>query len=105
MLVPVQNKGKYTVEMSSDDEKYGGWGQIAHQDYFTKTFDGQEYVELYLPARTCIVLREHPIKQEETKAEEPAQAAVEEKPVKKPAAKKPAAKKTTKKAAAKKEEA
>ena len=82
VLVPVKNKAKYTVEMSSDDEKYGGWGQIAHQDYFTKTFDGQEYVELYLPARTCIVLKEHPIAQEAPKAEE--------KPAKKPAAKKTA---------------
>ena len=62
VLVPVFNKGKYTVEMCSDDEKYGGWNQIAHQDYFTKTFDGQEFVELYLPARTCVVLKEHPIR-------------------------------------------
>ena len=84
VLVPVPNKGKYTVELCSDDEKYGGWGQIAHQDYFTKTFDGQEYLELYLPARTCMVLREHVIKQEK-------------KPAKKPAAKKPAVKKTVKK--------
>ena len=95
MLVPVFNKGKYTVEMCSDDEKYGGWNQIAHQDYFTKTFDGQEYVELYLPARTCVVLREHKIAQEEPKVEESAQETPKEKPVKKAAAKKPAAKKTT----------
>ena len=63
VLVPVFNKGKYTVELCSDDEKYGGFSQIAHQDYFTKTFDGREYVELYLPARTCVVLKEHVIKQ------------------------------------------
>ena len=67
VLIPVHNKAKYTVEMCSDDEKYGGWNQIAHQDYFTKTFDGQEYVELYLPARTCVVLREQVIVQEESK--------------------------------------
>ena len=72
VLVPVPNKGKYTVELCSDDEKYGGWGQIAHQDYFTKTFDGQEYLELYLPARTCVVLKEHVIKQEEKPAKKPA---------------------------------
>ena len=89
VLVPVHNKAKYTVELCSDDEIYGGWGQIAHQDYFTKTFDGQEYLELYLPARTCVVLKEHVILQE-TKEEVA--------PVKK-AVKKPAAKKTTKKAA------
>ena len=84
VLVPVQNKAKYSVELCSDDWKYGGFGQIAHQDYFTKEFNGQQFVELYLPARTCMVLKEHPIAQEEPKAEE--------KPVKKPAAKKTAKK-------------
>ena len=68
VLVPVPNKAKYSVELCSDDEKYGGWNQIAHQDYFTKTFDGQEYVELYLPARTCVVLKEHPIAEEKKPA-------------------------------------
>ena len=104
VLVPVHNKAKYTVELCSDDWKYGGFGQVAHQDYFTKTFNGQEYVELYLPARTCVVLKEHKILQEEEPAEEVhIEAPVEEKPVKKPAAKKPAAKKTAaKKPAAKK---
>ena len=75
VLVPVQKKATYSVELCSDDWKYGGFGQIAHQDYETKTFDGQEFVELYLPARTCVVLKEHPV------AEEPA------KPAKKPVAK------------------
>ena len=70
VLVPVHNKAKYTVELCSDDWKYGGFGQVAHQDYFTKTFNGQEYVELYLPARTCVVLKEHKILQEEAPAEE-----------------------------------
>ena len=68
VLIPVHCKAKYTVELSSDDEKYGGWNQIAHQDYFTKTFDGQEYLELYMPARTCMVLKAHPIVQQEKKA-------------------------------------
>jgi len=63
VLVPVPNNAKYTVELCSDDWQYGGWGQIAHQDYFTKEFNGQQFVELYLPARTCVVLKEHPIKQ------------------------------------------
>ena len=95
VLVPVNANAKYTVELCSDDWQYGGFGQIAHQDYFTKEFNGQQFVELYLPARTCVVLKEHPIQQDEPKAEEPAQEVpAEEKPVKKPAAKKPAAKKT-----------
>ena len=75
VLVPVQNNAKYTVELCSDDWKYGGWGQIAHQDYFTKEFNGQQFVELYLPARTCVVLKEHKILQEEPKEEKPAKKA------------------------------
>jgi len=73
VLVPVPNKAKYTVELCSDDWQYGGFGQIHHQDYETKEFGGQHFVELYLPARTCVVLKEHPI--------------VEEAPAKKPAKK------------------
>ena len=99
VLVPVHNKAKYTVELCSDDEKYGGWAQIAHQDYFTKTFDGQEYVELYLPARTCVVLKEHPIRQEEKKKPAAKKPAAKKPAEKKETEKKPAAKKTTKKAA------
>ena len=103
VLVPVQNNAKYTVELCSDDEKYGGWNQIAHQDYFTKEFNGQQFVELYLPARTCVVLKEHPIVQEEAPAEDVhTEAPVEEKPVKKAAAKKPAAKKAPAKKTAEK---
>ncbi len=78
VLVPVKNKAKYTVAMTSDDFKYGGFGQIAHQTCETKEFDGQHFVELYLPARTCMVLKEAPIA---------------EAPAKKTAAKKTAAKK------------
>jgi 1,4-alpha-glucan branching enzyme len=85
VLIPVKDEADYVVEFSSDDEKYGGWNQVQHITYPTKVFDGQHYVELYIPARTAIVLRE--IKKVE-----------EKKPAKKAAAKKPAAKKTTKKA-------
>ena len=58
VLVPVFSPGKYTVELCSDDGKYGGWDQVAHQSYPVKEFDGQWYVELYLPARTAVVLKE-----------------------------------------------
>ena len=61
VLVPVPEPGEYTVVLSSDDEKYGGWNRVAHIAYPTKTFDGVHYVELYLPARTAIVLRERVI--------------------------------------------
>jgi 1,4-alpha-glucan branching enzyme len=84
VLVPVPNEAEYTVELCTDDEKYGGWNQVAHQTYPTKAFDGQNYVELYLPARTAVVLKEKKIKK----------AAPKKPAAKKTAAKKPAAKKT-----------
>ena len=58
VLVPVPNNADYTVEFSTDDEKYGGWGQVEHMTYPAKEFDGRFFVELYLPARTAIVLKE-----------------------------------------------
>ncbi|MBQ8610515.1 MAG: alpha amylase C-terminal domain-containing protein [Oscillospiraceae bacterium] len=58
VLIPVEKPGEYTVALSTDDEKCGGWERIAHIAYPTKTFDGIHYVELYLPARTAVVLRE-----------------------------------------------
>ena len=85
VLIPVHQPGEYTVILSSDDEKYGGFGNVKMQTYSTKLFDGKHYVELYIPARTCFVLKEKVILP-------PA-----EKPKKAPA-KKPAAKKTAKKA-------
>ncbi len=58
VLVPVKNNADYEVVLSSDDEKYGGKNHVKHMTYSTKKFDGQNYVELYLPARTAIVLKE-----------------------------------------------
>ena len=61
VLVPVPCKADYTVALSSDDEKYGGWNRVEHQTYPSKEFDGHHFVELYLPARTAVVLLEKPI--------------------------------------------
>ncbi len=58
VMVPVPRNADYTVELCSDDGKYGGFDQVAHQVYPVKEFDGQFYVELYLPARTAVVLKE-----------------------------------------------
>jgi len=58
ILVPVHQPGEYSVVLSTDDEKYGGWDRIEHMTYPTKMFDGKHYVELYLPARTAVVLKE-----------------------------------------------
>ncbi len=73
VLVPVHQPGEYTVALSTDDEKYGGWNQIQHITYPTKRFDGKDYVELYLPARTAVVLKEHIIRPEDVQ-QEPAKA-------------------------------
>ncbi len=58
VLIPVHQPGEYTVVLSSDDAKYGGFENVKHQTYSTKTFDGRHYIELYIPARTCFVLKE-----------------------------------------------
>ncbi len=95
ILVPVYNPGEYNVVLSSDDGQYGGNNLVAHMAYPTKMFDGRHFVELYLPARTAIVLKETVIFPEPEK--KPVEEVVVEE--KKPA-KKTAAKKTTKKAEA-----
>ena len=61
--------GEYTVVLSSDDQKYGGYDNVKKQTYSSKVFDGKHYIELYIPARTCFVLKEKVILPE---AEKPA---------------------------------
>ena len=58
VLVPVRRPGEYTVVLSTDDEKYGGFGNVAEKTYATKRFDGRDFIELYIPARTGFVLKE-----------------------------------------------
>ena len=59
VLIPVYPDTKELVmRMSSDDEKYGAFGQVQNMTYPVKEFDGVRYVELYIPARTAIVLRD-----------------------------------------------
>ena len=58
VLIPVKNPGEYTVVLSSDDPKYGGFENVKMQTYSSKVFNGQHYIELYIPARTCFVLKE-----------------------------------------------
>ena len=68
VLVPVPNNADYTVKISSDDEKYGGQNLVEHMVYPAKEFDGQFFVELYLPARTAIVLKEGRIRKGKSSA-------------------------------------
>ena len=92
VLVPVHQPGEYTVVLSSDDEKYGGYNNVKMQTYSSKVFDGKHYIELYIPARTCFVLKEKVILPGDVKKNE--SAPVEEAP------KKTTRKRTTKKAPA-----
>ena len=72
VLVPVPECADYTVELSSDDEKYGGWNRVVHQTYPVKKFDDQYFVELYLPARTAVVLKQGKPVESKAKKKEPA---------------------------------
>ena len=58
VLVPVNNGNEYELVISSDDEVYGGQGNVKHMTYHAKQFDDQWFVELYLPARTAVILKE-----------------------------------------------
>ena len=76
VLIPVHQPGEYTVVLSSDDPKYGGFGNVKMQTYSSKVFNGQHFIELYIPARTCFVLKEKvilppPEVKEEPKEEKP----------------------------------
>ena len=56
--IPVSQACDYEIIMTSDDEKYGGFGRIAHtrDSSCTPGLEGS-HVRLYLPARTATVLR------------------------------------------------
>ena len=58
VLIPVHQPGEYEVILSSDDKAYGGFENVKKQVYSSKVFDKKHYVELYIPARTCFVLKE-----------------------------------------------
>ena len=58
VLIPVHQPGEYKVVLSSDDKKFGGFQNVKKQTYSSKMFDGKHYIELYIPSRTCFVLKE-----------------------------------------------
>ena len=72
--IPVSRPGVYDVVLCTDDEKYGGFDQIQHIPYPTQKKDGKYFLELYLPARTAVVLKEPPLPEEEEKVAEPVTA-------------------------------
>ena len=68
VLIPVKDAAEYELVLSSDDAAYGGQDLVAHMTYHTKVFEGQHYVELYIPARTAIVLKEKKLPKRAKKA-------------------------------------
>ena len=57
--VSLPNYADYEVAFTTDDWKYGGWGQIGHGTYPAQVDEsGASTVSLYLPVRTAMVLRE-----------------------------------------------
>ncbi|MBQ7415811.1 MAG: alpha amylase C-terminal domain-containing protein [Oscillospiraceae bacterium] len=62
LRIPVQKGTYFDVAFTSDDWKYGGWGQIPHMTYHAQedpNNPGEYFIEMHLPCRTCAVLREH----------------------------------------------
>ena len=94
--VSIPNCADYEVAFTTDDWKYGGWGQINHGTYPVQVDEnGASTISLYLPARTAMVLREGELRQM-TKELPVAAAAPEknEKPAKKTAKKTASCKKS-----------
>ena len=73
--IPVSRPGVYDVVLCTDDEKYGGFDQIQHIPYPTQKKDGKYFIELYLPARTAVVLKETPLPEETEETVEAAEPA------------------------------
>ena len=60
LRIPVPAAAEYTLELSTDDEKYGGQGLVARVPYLTAQTENGYVVQLYLPARTAVVLKARP---------------------------------------------
>ena len=59
LRVSLPNCADYTVALSSDDEKYGGWNRVRRIAYPAQTDEnGNASLSLYLPARTAVVFKE-----------------------------------------------
>ncbi len=59
-MIPVARKGKYTLILDSDREKYSGFERIEpDQEFHTQFKDGDShtnYIKVYLPSRSAMVL-------------------------------------------------
>ena len=56
--IPVSHGVDHLVMFTSDDDRYGGFSRITHdqKSAFVPGMEGN-FVKLHLPARTCMVLR------------------------------------------------
>lgn len=56
--------GKYHIMLDSDDAKYGGFGNVDHDEsYYAQRMggvSGSNWLKIYLPARTALVFRQIP---------------------------------------------
>ena len=63
--VEVPWAGKYTVELSTDEERFGGFArQTKGQEHFTETIvdewdNAHHFIKIYNTARTAMVLKWH----------------------------------------------
>ena len=63
--VEVPWAGKYTVELSTDEARFGGFDrQVKGQEHFTETIkdengDDHYFIQVYNTARTAVVLKFH----------------------------------------------
>jgi 1,4-alpha-glucan branching enzyme len=96
--VSIPNCADYEVAFTTDDWKYGGWGQINHGTYPVQVDEnGASTISLYLPARTAMVLREGEIRKPVAEVRSEVHAAEEKSAPVKKTAKKAARKPTSRK--------
>ena len=61
--LPVHVAGKYEVVLSTDEERFGGFGRHAKgEEHFSETIKDEEgndhyYIQVYNTARTAVVLK------------------------------------------------
>lgn len=64
--IPLPANADYEVKLSSDDGRYGGQDRIAGGTYRAKVREDRYVIEIYLPARTAVVLKEGRIRKGKT---------------------------------------
>ena len=58
VLVPVPHNADFGAVLCTDDLRYGGNGNVSHMTYPVKKIGDRWFIELYIPARTAIILKE-----------------------------------------------